>query len=113
MSFDYSDLATTATELLGEFGQVATLVRTVSAGASETETGVALQQQLNEGDRRNLAGAAGVAPLDARKYLVGPGITPQRGDRLTVGSDSVIVERADPLAPGATTLMWTVLGVAG
>lgn len=113
MSFDYSDLASTATELLGEFGQTATLVRTVSAGASETETGVAMQLRLNEGDRRNLAGAAGIAPLDARKYLVGPGITPQKGDRLTVGANSTIVERADVLQPGATTIMWTVLGVAG
>ena len=113
MSFDYSDLVTTATELLTEFGQTATLVRTVAAGSSETETGVALQLRINEGDRRNLAGPAGIAPLDARKYLVGAGITPKRGDRLTVGANSVIVERMDVLAPGATTLIWTVLGVAG
>jgi len=113
VSFDYSDLVTTATELLTEFGQTATLVRTTTEGSSETETGVALQKRLNEGDRRNLAGAAGIAPIDARKYLVGAGITPQRGDRLTVGTNSVIVERVDELAPGSTTLLWTVLGVAG
>ncbi len=113
MSFDYSDLVTTATELLTEFGGTATLVRTTTEGSSETETGVALQLRLNEGDRRNLAGSAGIAPIDARKYLVGAGITPQRGDRLTVGSNSVIVERADPLSPGSTILIWTVLGVAG
>ena len=113
MSFDYSDLATTATELLTEFGQTATLARTVSGGATESSTGVALRRRLNEGDRRRLEGSFGSSSLSSSKYLLGADVTPQLGDRLTVGSDSIVLSVVDPIQPGATTIAWQVLGAAG
>ncbi len=114
MSFDYSDLATTATELLTEFGQTCTLKRTATPGAAPTEqTGVALELKLNEGDRAQLAGSFGSAPLQAHKYLIGPGVTPHLGERLTVGSDTSIVKIIDPIKPGATVIAWQVLAVTG
>ena len=113
MSFDYSDLATTATELLTEFGQTATLARTVSGGATESGTGVALRRRLNEGDRRRLEGAFGSSSLSSSKYLLSGGMSPQLGDRLTVGSDSIVLSIVDPIQPGDVTLAWQVLGTVG
>lgn len=114
MSFDYSDIAAAALEVIEEFGQACTLSRTVVNGtAPTTQTGVAVEDELQEGDRRQLGGPAGVAPIGSHKYLLGPSVTPRMGERITVGSDTSIIRVVDAIKPGDTVLAWSVLAVAG
>lgn len=113
MSFAYTPLAATATRLITQFGQTATLVRTTTDGASESDVGKGVRLEINEGDRRRMDGSAGSAPLASSKYLLSDGMAPQLGDRLTVGSDSIILSAVDPIQPGDVTLAWQVLGAAG
>jgi hypothetical protein len=110
----YSGLAATATRLITAFGQACTLSRTIVNGtAATTQTGVAVEVEINEGDRRQLGGPAGVAPIGTHKYLLGPSVTPRMGERITVGSDTSIIRVVDAIKPGATVLAWSVLAVAG
>ena len=113
MSFAYAPLAATATRLLTQFGQTATLVRTTTPSNSETSTGKGVRLDINEGDRRRLEGLAGSAPLSSSKYLLSAAMTPRNGDRLTVGTDSIVLSVVDPIKPGSVTLAWQVLGSAG
>ena len=113
MSFNYVPLAATATRLITQFGQTATLVRTTTDGASESEAGKGVRVDINEGDRARLSGAFGSSPMGSSKYLLSGGITPQLGDRLTVGSDSIVISIVDPIQPGDVTLAWQVLGSVG
>jgi hypothetical protein len=109
MSFDYAPILATATRLLTDFGQTCTLVRTLRDGATSTQTGVAVAAKLNEGDRASIGGAE----VPARKYLVSGAVTPKAGDILTAGADTGPVMRVDPLKPGATVLIWSVIVRAG
>ena len=113
MSFNYTPLAATATRLITQFGQTATLVRTTTDGASESDAGKGLRLEINEGDRARLSGAFGSSPMVASKYLLSGGMAPQLGDRLTVGSDSIILSIVDPIQPGDVSLAWQVLGSVG
>lgn len=113
MSFAYTPLAATATRLITQFGQTATLARTTTDGASESDAGKGVRLEINEGDRRRMDGAFGSAPMASSKYLLSGGMSPQLGDRLTVGSDSIILSVVDPIQPGDVTLAWQVLGAAG
>ena len=72
-----------------------------------------MRVDINEGERARLQGVFGSAPLSAIKYLLSAGMTPQLGDRLTVGGESIVLSVVDPIKPGATTLAWTVLGAVG
>ena len=49
------------------------------------------------------------ATLPVRKHLLNGAVTPELGDVLAVGSDSGPIVQADRLAPGATTIIWTVI----
>lgn len=113
MSFNYTPLAATATRLLTQFGQTATLERTTTEGASETDAGKGVRLDLNGNDRDRLVGAFGSSPLSSSKYLLSAGMAPQLGDRLTVGSDSIVLSIVDPIKPGDVTLAWQVLGSVG
>lgn len=113
MSFAYTPLAATATRLITQFGQTATLARTTTDGASESDAGKGVRVEINAGDRRRMDGAFGSAPMVSSKYLLSGGMAPQLGDRLTVGSDSIIISVVDPIQPGSVTLAWQVLGAAG
>jgi len=113
VSFNYTPLAATATRLIAQFGQTATLVRTTTDGASESDAGKGVRVEINGGDRRRMDGAFGSAPMVSSKYLLSGGMAPQLGDRLTVGSDSIILSVVDPIQPGDVTLAWQVLGAAG
>lgn len=110
MSYNYAPILATATRLLTDFGQAATLTRTAPTDAdTSTQTGVAVQVPITEGERRNLIDAT----LPVRKYLLNGAVTPEAGDVLAVGSDSGPIMQADRLAPGATTIIWTVIVRAG
>lgn len=109
MSFDYAAIQATAQRLLTQFGQSCTLKRVVRDGETSTQTGVAVSVKLNEGDRAAIGGAE----IPARKYYVDGLVTPKLGDILTVGSDTAPVMRADPLKPGATVVIWSVIVRAG
>lgn len=109
MSFDYAGIQATAQRLLTQFGQTCTLKRNVRDGDTSTQTGVAVAVKLAEGDRAAIGGAE----IPARKYLLNGLVTPKPGDILTVGSDTAPVMRADPLKPGATVVIWSVIVSAG
>lgn len=109
MSFDYAPILATATRLLTDFGQTCTLKRNTRDGSTATQTGVAVSVKITEGERANIGGAE----IPARKYYVSGAVTPKSGDILTVGSDSAPVMRADPLKPGATVIIWSVIVRAG
>ena len=111
MSFAYSPLQATATRLLGDFGQTATHVQTTRDGSSTTTTGVAVEVAITEGDRSRAS--INGTELPARKYIVGADITPSKGARLTVGTESGVVMQADPIRPGALALGWYVNVRAG
>ena len=111
MSFNYAPLASTATRLLSDFGQTATHVQTTSDGNSTSTTGVAVEVQITEGDRSRAA--INGTELPARKYIVSAAITPVKGARLTVGSQTGVVMQVDPIRPGATALGWYVNVRAG
>ena len=113
MSFAYTPLAATATRLITQFGQTATLARTTSTNGTESDAGKGVRIEINEGDRRRMDGAFGGAPMASSKYLLSGGMAPQLGDRLTVGSDSIVLSVIDPIQPGDVTLAWQVLGAAG
>jgi len=109
MSFNYAGILATATRLLGDFGQTATITRTLRDNSTSTQTGVGVQAVINEGDRARI----GNVQIPVRKYLLSGAMTPKAADRLVVGTDDVVIMQADPLAPGATTVIWTVLARAG
>lgn len=110
MSFNYAPILATATRLLADFGQTCTITRTAPTDANTSDqTGVAVNVVLNEGDRRALADVS----IPVRKYLISGAVTPEVGDILTVGSDVSPIMQADKLAPGATTIIWTVIVRAG
>ena len=113
MSFNYVPLAATATRLITQFGQTATLARTTSTNGTESDAGKGVRLAINEGDRRRLDGAFGGSPVVSSKYILSGGMAPQLGDRLTVGSDSIVISIVDPIQPGDVTLAWQVLGSVG
>lgn len=106
MSFNYAPLQSTATRLLGEFGQTATQVVTSRDGVTLSSTGVAVQVDLTEGEKSRAA--INGTELPARKYIVGAGITPVRSARLTVGTFSGVIMTVDPIQPGSTALGYYV-----
>ena len=109
MSFNYAGILATATRLIGDFGQTATITRTTGANTTPTQTGVGVQAVINESDRSRI----GNVQIPVRKYLLSGAMTPKAADRLVVGSDDLVIMQADALAPGATTVIWTVLARAG
>jgi hypothetical protein len=102
VSFNYAPLQSTATQLLTDFGQTATHVATTRDGVTLSTTGVAVQIQITEGER-NRAAINGTE-LPARKYIVSAAITPVKGARLTVGTETGVVMQVDPIQPGSTAL---------
>ena len=111
MSFNYGPLAATATRLLTSFGQTATHVQTTRDGASTSTAGVAVEVQISEGERSRAA--LNGTPIPSRKYFLSAGVTPIKGARLTVGSNTDIVTEIDPIRPGATVMAWLVYVRAG
>ena len=109
MSFNYAGILATATRLIGDFGQTATLTRTTRDAVTTTQTGVGVQAVINGGDRARI----GNAQIPVRKYILSGALTPKAGDRLVCGTEDVVIMQADQLAPGSTTVIWTVLARAG
>jgi len=109
VSFQYAGILATATRLIGDFGQTATLTRTTRDGVTATQTGVGVQAVINGEDRARIGGAE----IPVRKFILSGALTPKKGDRLACGADDVVIMQADQLAPGATTVIWTVLARAG
>lgn len=108
MSYSYASIAATAQRLIEQFGQSCTLTRTIRDGATTTQTGVAVNVNLNEGDRQRI----GEVQIPARKFYIDGSVTPKAGDILTVGAESFRVQYQDPIKPAATVLAWVVLAVA-
>lgn len=115
MSFDYSETAATAAELLAEFGAQVTLTRitpgvydpatgTVSqTGATHTASGVRLDYEQRYIDGTNIMQG------DQRVYLSPTiAVAPQTGDRLTVGAEVFNVVASRPLSPAGVVVLHDV-----
>jgi hypothetical protein len=109
VSFNYAPILATATRLIGDFGQTAVLTRTTRDAVTSTQTGVGVQAVINEGDRARIGGAE----IPVLKFILSGALIPKKGDRLVCGTNDVVIMQADQLAPGATTIIWTVLARAG
>ena len=108
MSFNYASVVDAAKRLITQFGQTATLTRIIRDAVNETQTGVAVQDKISEADRARI----GNVQVPVRKYLIADA-TPKPGDRLACGTDDLVIMQADPLAPGNTVILWTVIARAG
>lgn len=115
MSDLYAELASTATELLAEFGMPVTIVRkgapvynadTGKSTASEAvDEGVGLELDYEHNELNNL-----VLSTD-RKIMVAPeGITgmPKKGDRITVGTTTYGIENVKRTAPGGIVVLYEI-----
>lgn len=111
MSFDYNELASTASEMLVEFGKAATLKRIVT-GAYDPSTGTApvTTTSLNTHaavfayDQKYIDGTL-IKQGDQRAYL-SPRQEPKQGDLLTwMGKDYQIVA-VKPLAPAGVAVLF-------
>ncbi len=115
MSFDYSETAATAAELLAEFGAQVTLTRitpgvydpatgtVVNSGATHVASGVKLDYEQRAIDGTNILQG------DQRVYL-DPLIAaaPQAGDTLTIGAEVFTVVKSSPLAPAGVVVLHDV-----
>lgn len=116
MSFDYTEIAADADELLAEFGAPATLKRVTAGGydpatgdttsASSAEwisVGVKLDYEqkqvdgtlIRRGDQRILLSVVGM-------------VNPQTGDTLTIGIDVFNVIESRPLQPALVPVLFDV-----
>ncbi len=115
MSFNYPDVAQTASELLKEFGAPVTLVR-VTRGAYDPATGTVATSEVEhvasgvklDYEQRMVDGSS-ILRGDQRVYL-GPFIAaaPQAGDRMTVGGKEFTVVASRPLAPAGVVVLHDV-----
>lgn len=116
MSFDYADMATTAAELLAEFGATVTVTRTtpgardadtgtLAAGATQTWTpaGVKLEYSQREIDGTQILAG------DQRVYMSAvSGLDPKPGDVVTLGAEAWRVVKSRTLAPAGVTVLLDV-----
>jgi hypothetical protein len=116
MSFDYTEIATDADELLTDFGAPATLKRVTAGGydpetstttspstAEWTSVGVKLDYEqkqvdstlIRRGDQRILLSVINM-------------VNPQTGDTLTIGTDVFNVIESRPLQPALVPVLFDV-----
>lgn len=112
MSFDYSEAASVASELLADFGALVTLTRitpgvydpdtgtVTNTGATHIANGIKLDYEQRAIDGTNILQG------DQRVYL-DPlmAATPQAGDTLTVGAEVFTVVRSRPLSPAGVCVL--------
>jgi hypothetical protein len=114
VSFDYLDVAQTASELLRDSGSLVTLTRVTgtynpdtgvvgSTGATFAASGVRLDYS-----QRDIDGTL-VKRGDQRVYI-DPFLatTPQTGDTITIGSEVFTVVNSRPLAPAGVVVLHDV-----
>lgn len=110
MSFDYSELATEAAEIIEEFGQTITItsastVYDVNTGANAvTETtqaafGVALDYQTKDID------GALIQRGDKRLLVKGDITTPEEGEKITVNGVAWVIKAVKQISPAGTIVM--------
>jgi len=113
--FDYSDLATVANELIAEFGQNASLIKTGGAAegtdpwdpkASTTSTAVILVELKHSIIRRGRT----MVKEGERLFLVSvAGLEPKIDDRIDFNLGSHYVMDSQPLNPGGTDLLYEIV----
>lgn len=117
-NYNYARLAATAARLITKFGQNVTL--TTTSGPAESTSRVYPGVRIDQ--VTNLAGNSGNASYFADSgvqvgdvvYLLHPSSAPKQGDRITAGTESlVLVVAPNPVKPAGTILLWQVWGRIG
>lgn len=111
-AFDYGELRDTASELIAEFGQSASLIPVTVAdawnpapteGTPVTITVVDLNEQIRD--------SAGMLTGETKRTLIvstAAGVTPTKRDKITLGGAKHEIAEVRPLAPGGVVLLWEV-----
>ncbi len=111
MSFDYNELASTASEMLVEFGKAATLKRIVT-GAYDPSTGTApvTTTSLNTNaavfayDQKYIDGTL-IKQGDQLAYL-DPNVEPKQGDKLAWQGKDYVIVAVKPVAPAGLAVIF-------
>lgn len=125
-AFDYISSREDANELIGEFGQTATLSRPQSGGTPANPTELPPLNYavglVNLSYRKDEVDGSRVLQKD-RKMLVAVGpltilstmtaipllaVDPTSTDKLIVGGQTYSIQDVEPLSPGGTVVMWTI-----
>ena len=116
MSFNYAELATTATQLITEFGASATL-RVVTDGTYDPATGVATTTTTDTActavevalDQKMVDGAL-IRKSDSRVLISVSGVTtaPVSGNQFIWGSTTYSIIIVKPIAPARVNVVYDV-----
>ena len=115
MSFDYTEIAATAHEILAEFGQSVTITH-YGESVYDSDTGKATRSETTEAgtaveleyESRDIDGAL-ILRGDKRLLLSAVGIAaPVAGDSVTIGGSVYAVMNVKPLSPGGVAVLYEV-----
>lgn len=102
--FDYTEIADTAASVLSEYGTLAT----IGTGATQRTALVVMETVVSH------ALADSQIQIGDYKYIVEASANPVAGERLTVGSDKmVIVSPVIPVKPADVVVCWYIYGRRG
>lgn len=110
MSFDYSNLKATADRLIARFGKPATLISFTSSGPdfdpviTETETAITLVETGYSLTNRNES----LVQAGDKIWLVQAAAAPSLSDKIELDGTRYNMVDIQPVAPGATTLLFEV-----
>lgn len=111
MSFDYIDARATATELITDFGQAATLEKpgTATGPAYDPTLGAPVTYAVTVVDLNITKRSYSENTITETKrtlYIAAGGAVPAKGDRVQVGGVWHSILEARPLAPGGIDVMY-------
>lgn len=110
MTFDYARAKATAERLIATFGQEAVLTQNTSSGdawaptLSPEETTIVVVD-LNEA-QRDRAGSLVGTTVRTLYVSTSAGVTPGKGDTVTISGSAFEITEVRPLAPGGTAVFF-------
>lgn len=115
MTFDYAEVADTAADILAEFGAAATLTRTDATGeydpaegeqATTVTTQACTAALFPYGDK--YVDGTNILSSDRQAFIAVRGLTltPQAGDVLTWGDETLTVVKVKALAPARVNCLY-------
>lgn len=113
MAFKYSDLTTTATRLITDFGQAVTFTRNGSvnydptAGVTSSSQSTYDAKVVLDGNLKIELGETTLAGKDI-PASVSSTTAPKIGDTATINSENYRVTEVNPLQPAATVIFYDV-----
>lgn len=102
-AYNYARSVATTLRLLERFGRAWQFTTTVIANAtqSRTATGALIDEVRHD------LGDSGVAIGDKR-FMFEAAANPVKGERITAGSESYVIQHKEPIQPAAVVVAWWV-----